>query len=231
MTKRQTTVQFFAGLVMINVMSGLLLLGNILSRWYPAFRGPVVTLLMYLAVLVPYAFLLFGERLVWRQRILSYGFRPALPEQKIRSSFLMGLLLMVVTIAPGAAVLGVSAAVQPLFRLDLSGLAQNVPLYLIMAFCEEAVCRGYLQTVLRKQATVRAAIVVAALLFAVLHFPSELYLLWAKSPALMLGTLAIQFIGGLFFGWLTHRDGCIYGAWLAHFGMNVCSMLIQSVLP
>ncbi len=184
--------------------------GMLISRSHPrlgAFLGFLGMLLV-----VPGA--IWVARSVW-----GSGWRKAFPMAKV------GLPVLVWTILCALAFLLVELAwigavarmvrlphlESPLPRVGFLGILLGAPI------AEEVLFRGYGLARIRELGGEGRALLFTAIVFALTHIH------WVKLP----GTFAL----GLFLGWLVLRTGSLWPAFLGHFTVNACAVMLSHFLP
>ena len=174
-----------------------------------------VTAAMYWLAMVPLVLVLFVEKFAFNTKLL-----PALG-LKGRPNAVMGKMKYIaLLIAANLAVFAVRHLLGKHGEITPAYFLFQIPGNLIIAFCEEAMFRGYIQGVMVRRFGDVPGILATAALFFVVHLPVRI-LLQYQNPAQLIGSLAYTLAGGIIFGIVARKDGCIYGCTALHFSFNV----------
>jgi uncharacterized protein len=101
-------------------------------------------------------------------------------------------------------------------------LLLEAALLLLQSGAEELTFRGWLQGDLARRWGRLPAVIVAAVVFAALHFVAA-----ASEPM----SFVTMLLGGLLFGFAYARSGSILLAWMIHFGWNASEELLFGLYP
>jgi membrane protease YdiL (CAAX protease family) len=186
---------------------------------------PVLVILAELVLVAPglVAMTLFGEwppvRALLGRIALAKAFWAALLGEGFWLTSLGVIELQFAVWPPSSATLANLRQLQRELRLDSLGsvLAISVSLALVPAVLEEILFRGVAFHACARRLSVRATIVLTALLFAGVH--ADPY------------RLPFTFLMGLALAWLRYRSGSLWPGMLAHALFNETTVILSAVTP
>lgn len=140
----------------------------------------------------------------------SMGFHMKGAIKKYLAGFVIGLVMLGITVLMMIAFGAVNICVNPSVRKNLPMIVLYLPGYMLQGMSEEAICRGYLQMTLDIHKKQRFAVAVSSLIFAALHLLNpgitilafvNVFLFGIMLSLLFLRTSSIWFISALHAAW------------------------------
>lgn len=179
-----------------------------------------VTAAMYGLSLVPLLLVLLIEKTVFKSKIL-----PMLGLKPTPGAVTDKLKYIVLIFAVALAVFWARFALHMGGQITWIAFLYQIPENMLVAFCEELVFRGYIQSAMTQKWGDVPGVLATAALFLVVHLPVRI-LLQYRGPAQLAFSLAFTLVGGVVFGFCARKDRCIYGSAALHFSMNLCHYMV-----